>query len=483
MMNEKDLNNETLTQESTNTMKCENGVCQLDFSETNAKAAMEHIDNQETEKPEGVICENGVCRIDFGSFEDEAAMGHINNQETEKPEGVICENGVCRIDFGSFEDEAAEEVKSEEKPEEKTQEENKDENEESMSMQDLMDKYDKPVRMGQVITGKIIQLDEKEAIVGLMGAGNDGKLPVSEVSFDDEKLTERFKVGDEIQAKIIRRPMESDSFFILSMKEIHREESKKELLGLLDKDETIKAKVKEVVKGGLVALYKGNRIFVPSSLVDIRPVNKLEELVGNVLDLNVIEAEERRGTLRIVGSRRKYMEKALQEKAEKTWSTLEEGQIVKGTVERLTDFGAFINVDGVDGLLHISEIAYGKTPRPSSVLKAGEEIETKVIKVDREGKKLSLSLKQLKEDPWKNLAEKYPNNTIVLGKVVRFTNFGAFIELEAGVDGLVHISQISHDRIEKPSDALKIGEEIKVMILDSDEEAKKVSLSVKAVEE
>lgn len=355
--------------------------------------------------------------------------------------------------------------------------------EEEMTMEELMRKYDHPVKMGQIIKGKVIQLDDKEAIIGLVGAGNDGKLAIDEVSFDDSaKLTDLMKIGDEVEAKIIRRPIENDSFYILSVKEVEREASKDELLAVLGKDETVSARVKEAVKGGLVAFYKGHRIFIPASHVEINSVRDLKLYVGEDIDINIIEAEERRGSTRIVASRKKHLLKEKQALEGKTWEELELGQVEEGRVERLTDFGAFINVKGVDGLLHISEITHGKIPKPSSVLKVGDMVKVKIISVDKENKKLSLSMKALQEDPWKNIAEKYPNESIVLGKVVRFTDFGAFIELEPGVDGLAHISQLSHSRVEKPGDVLTIGETIKVMVLESNEKDKKVSLSVKAVE-
>ncbi|WFF71444.1 S1 RNA-binding domain-containing protein [Proteiniclasticum sp. QWL-01] len=355
--------------------------------------------------------------------------------------------------------------------------------EEEMTMEELMQKYDHPVRMGQIIKGKVIQLDDKEAIIALIGAGNDGKLALDEVSFDDSaKLTDLMSIGDEVEAKIIRRPIENDSFYILSVKEVQREASKDELLAVLGKDETIPARVKEAVKGGLVAFYKGHRIFIPASHVDVNSVRDLKQFVGQEIDINVIEAEERRGSTRIVGSRKKHMLKEKQALEGKTWEELEVDQVHEGRVERLTDFGAFISINGVDGLLHISEITHGKIPKPSSVLKVGDMVQVKIIGIDKENKKLSLSMKALQEDPWKNISEKYPNESIVLGKVVRFTDFGAFIELEPGVDGLAHISQLSHARVEKPSDVLTIGDIIKVMVLDSNEKDKKVSLSVKAVE-
>ncbi len=355
--------------------------------------------------------------------------------------------------------------------------------EDDMTMEQLMAKYDNPVRVGQIIKGKVIQLDDKEAIIALIGAGNDGKLAIDEVSFDDSaKLPDFMSLGDEVEAKIIRRPIENDSFYILSVKEVEREASKDELLAVLGKDETISARVKEAVKGGLVAFYKGHRIFIPASHVEVNSVRDLTQYVGQEIDINVIEAEERRGSTRIVGSRKKHLLKEKQAMEGHTWEELEIDQVHEGRVERLTDFGAFINIKGVDGLLHISEITHGKIPKPSSVLKTGDTVQVKIIGIDKENKKLSLSMKALQADPWKGISEKYPNESIVLGKVVRFTDFGAFIELEPGVDGLAHISQLSHSRVEKPGDVLTIGESIKVMVLDSNEKDKKVSLSIKAVE-
>lgn len=391
-------------------------------------------------------------------------------EETEETEGQVPSTDIVAEETAPEEAAAVEELE-EETPEDE------------MTMEELMRKYDNPVKMGQIIKGKVIQLDDKEAIIAIVGAGNDGKLSIDEVSFDDSaKLTDLMKLGEEVEAKIIRRPIENDSFYILSVKEVEREASKDELLAVLGKDETISARVKEAVKGGLVAFYKGHRIFIPASHVEINSVRDLKLYVGEDIDINIIEAEERRGSTRIVASRKKHLLKEKQAMEGQTWEELELNQVEEGRVERLTDFGAFINVKGVDGLLHISEITHGKIPKPSSVLKVGDMVMVKIISVDKENKKLSLSMKALQEDPWKNIAEKYPNESIVLGKIVRFTDFGAFIELEPGVDGLAHISQLSHSRVEKPSDVLTIGETIKVMVLDSSEKDKKVSLSIKAVE-
>ena len=440
--------------------------------ELNSNAVAE----EETVTEETPVTEETVEKPvqEAGSFLEETintAESATSETEEETPEA---EEEVA-------EEEVAEEEVVEEKEEEAPVAEEKPE--EEMTMEELMQKYDQPVRVGQIIKGNIIQLDDKEAIIALIGAGNDGKLSIDEVSFDDSaKLTDIMAMGDEIEAKIIRRPIENDSFYILSVKEVEREASKDELLAVLGTDDKVQVRVKEAVKGGLVAFYKGHRIFIPASHVEVKSVRDLKEYVNRDIEINIIEAEERRGSTRIVGSRKKHLLKEKRAMEAQTWEELEVGQIHEGNVERLTDFGAFVSIKGVDGLLHISEITHGKIPKPSSVLTVDETIEVKIIGIDKENKKLSLSMKALQEDPWNNIAEKYPNESIVLGKIVRFTDFGAFIELEPGVDGLAHISQLSHARVEKPSDVLTIGETIKVMVLDSNEKEKKVSLSVKAVE-
>lgn len=360
---------------------------------------------------------------------------------------------------------------------------NIEKNESEMSMQDLMDLYEKPVRIGQIIKGKVIQLDEKEAIVALVGASHDGKIALEEANAgSSDTLAEVLQVGQEIEAKVIRRPQENDSFFILSMVEVQREEALVDIRKAFESNETLTVKIKEAVKGGLVGFYMGQRIFIPASHVELNTVKDLNVYQGQDMEVSVIEIEERRGTTRIVASRRKKLQAEKEVIESSAWENFEEGQVIEGRVERLTDFGAFVNVNGVDGLLHVSEISFGKVGKPSDVLKIGDSVKVKIISLDKEKKRLSLSLKALAENPWTNIEEKYPAGSITLGKVVRFTDFGAFIELEPGVDGLAHISQLSHKRVESPSEVLKIGETVKVKILDSSEANKKVSLSLKAIE-
>ncbi|MFT8314432.1 MAG: bifunctional 4-hydroxy-3-methylbut-2-enyl diphosphate reductase/30S ribosomal protein S1 [Clostridium sp.] len=346
----------------------------------------------------------------------------------------------------------------------------------------MMDENEKKVYVGALLKGEIIQINEKEAFLNI-GYKNDGILPLSEVTSDQNvKLTDLFTVGEEIETKVIKLKNE-DNYVVLSRSELERDEGLKAIKEAFESKAPIKVLVKEEVNGGLVSRYKGIRVFIPASHIELYHVDDLSAYVGKELEINIIEFSKRRNTTRIVGSRRDLLKSVKQESEEKTWESLEKGQIVEGQIKRLTNFGAFIDIDGVDGLLHVSEISWGRIEKPSDVLKVDEKIKVYILDVDKENKKLSLSVKKLVEDPWVNVEEKYPVGSVVLGKVVRFATFGAFVELEPGVDALVHISEISHKRIAKPSDVLSIGEEVKAKILDVNKEDKKIGLSIKEVEE
>lgn len=346
----------------------------------------------------------------------------------------------------------------------------------------MMDENAKKIYAGAVVKGEVIQLNEKEAFLNI-GYKNDGILPIAEVTHDPNvKLTDILKVGDEIEAKVIKLKNE-DNYVVLSQIELERVAGFKAIREAFESKESIKVIVKEAVNGGLVTSYKGIRVFVPASHIELFHIEDLSKYVNKELEVNIIEFSEKRNTTRIVGSRRDLLKAVKEKSEEKTWETLEKEQVREGEVKRLTDFGAFVDVDGVDGLLHVSEISWGRINKAADILKVGDKIKVYILDVDKENKKLSLSVKKLMEDPWANVEEKYPVGSVVLGKVVRFANFGAFVELEAGVDALVHISEISHKRIAKPSDALKIGEEVKAKILDVKKEDKKIGLSIKEVEE
>lgn len=345
---------------------------------------------------------------------------------------------------------------------------------------EFMEKFDRRIAVGSVVSGKIISINEKGAYLNI-GYKADGLLPAEEVTLEpNESLSDLFKEGDFIEVKVISRQNE-DGYVVLSKIELERQEAYNQIKEAFEKKEPIKVTIKEAVNGGVISSFRGVRIFIPASHIELFHVENLDEYVGKTVDVQIIEFKEVKRNKKIVASRRALLQKEREKAEEGTWEKLEEGQTVKGEVKRMTPFGAFIDVDGVDGLLHVSELSYGRIDKPSDILKVGEIIEAYVLNVDKENKKLSLSLKKLIEDPWKNAALKYPVDSVVLGKVVRFADFGAFIELEPGVDALAHISQISHKRINKPGDVLEIGQMVKAKIIDVNIETKKIGLSIKEV--
>ncbi|MBR5270513.1 MAG: S1 RNA-binding domain-containing protein, partial [Anaerotignum sp.] len=238
--------------------------------------------------------------------------------------------------------------------------------------------------------------------------------------------------------------------------------------------------VTDVVKGGLIAIVNGVRVFIPSSQVSNRFIEDLSVFKGQELEFNIIEMD--RVKRRIIGGRKALVEQEIAAKKAALFETIEAGKKIAGTVSRLTDFGAFVDLGGVDGLIHISEMSWGRISNPREVLKEGQAVEVFVLDVDKEKGKISLSLKDASMNPWALAVEKYAVGTVVEGKVVRMVPFGAFVELEPGVDGLVHISQIANKHVVKPEDELKVGEVIKVKVLEVNSEQKKISLSKRQAE-
>jgi len=337
------------------------------------------------------------------------------------------------------------------------------------------------IYVGAHVSAEVIQVSEKDLFLNI-GYKRDGIIPKSETETSNESLKDVYKVGDTISAKVIKLK-DDDNYVVLSVKEIQREEGYKEIESAFENKTKLNVKVKEAVNGGIIALYKGIRVFIPASHIELFHVENLDEYIGKELEVEIIEYSTKKRQSKIVGSRRTILKKAKEEKEGAIWDKLEQGQTVEGEVKRLTDFGAFIDIEGVDGLLHVSEISWGRVNKPADALKIGDKVKVYILSIDKENKKLSLSMKKLIEDPWNNIEEKYPAGSVVLGKVVRFANFGAFVELEPGVDGLVHISEISHKRIAKPSEVLAIGEEVKAKIIDVNGETKKIGLSIREVEE
>jgi 4-hydroxy-3-methylbut-2-enyl diphosphate reductase len=347
---------------------------------------------------------------------------------------------------------------------------------------EYMNNNDIQISIGQEVEGEVVSIvSNSEAYVNI-GYKSDAILPLSEITKEsDEDINNFIKKGDIIKGKIIKLGSENKPP-VISVIELNREKAYIELKEAIENKEKVVVKVKEDVNGGLISIYKNIiRVFIPASHVELRQVNDLSVYKGQELTVNIIEFEEGRNNTRIVGSRRDLLKEGQLKIEEETWASLEKDTVKEGEVRRLTNFGAFVNIDGVDGLLHVSEISWGRVEKPSDMLKVGDKIKVYIKDIDKENRKLALSIKDLTEDPWKNVDVKYPVGNIVLGTVVRFASFGAFVELEPGVDGLIHISQISHKRIDKVEDELSIGQQVKAKIVEVDGEKRKIGLSIKEV--
>ncbi|OOM10513.1 bifunctional 4-hydroxy-3-methylbut-2-enyl diphosphate reductase/30S ribosomal protein S1 [Clostridium saccharobutylicum] len=345
----------------------------------------------------------------------------------------------------------------------------------------LMNELDKRFAIGDEVEGEILSKTRDSILVSLVGYKSDGVISFSELSAKEDpiELAEKLNVGDTIKAKVIKL-QNSDGYVVLSRLEYEREEAFKELEELFTQGKAFEITIREAREKGLVANYKGVRIFVPASQIDNKFTKDKESYVGKTIEVKLIDFSLK-NPIKIVASRRILIEAEKNEQDVKAWESFNLGDVVKGEVKRFTNFGAFVEINGIDGLLHLSQISWSHVKKAEDILKEGQIIEVKIIGLDRESKKLSLSMKELMPKPWDNVKEKYPEDSIVLGKVVRLNDFGAFVELEPGVDGLVHISKISHNRIEHPSEVLKVGQEIKAKILSVDEENKRISLSIKDI--
>ena len=349
---------------------------------------------------------------------------------------------------------------------------------EGQSFEEMLNKTFVSLHTGDVVTGTVISISNGEVSVSL-GYKSDGIIPRDEFSSnpadDPAKL---LKPGDEIEVFVVR-VNDGDGNVMLSKKKL---DSQKSLLALEQAYESktpVIGKVAEIVKGGIIALVDGIRVFVPKSQVSSRFIkdDKLPQMVGQEFNYEILEFD--RGRKRIVGGRRALAAREENEARDRIFDRLEVGSQVDGVVSRITNFGAFIDLGGIDGLLHISQLSWGRVKKVSDVLSEGDHVRVVVLSANREKGKISLSLKDIKEDPWKTIDQKYEIGQFVTGRVVRMAPFGAFIELEEGIDGLVHVSQISDKHVAKPEDALTLGEEITLKVINIDKEKSKISLSKK----
>ena len=345
---------------------------------------------------------------------------------------------------------------------------------EEMSFEQMLEESLVTLHTGDVVKGTVIQVVGEEVSVNL-GFKSDGVIPRGEFSRDTTVVPSQVvKAGDEIEVFVVR-VNDGDGNVLLSRKRIEEQKGMEDIEKAFNEKTVVTGTVTDVVKGGLIAIVNGVRVFIPSSQVSNRFIEDLSVFKGQELEFNIIEMD--RVKRRIIGGRKALVEQEIAAKKAALFETIEAGAKIAGTVSRLTDFGAFVDLGGVDGLIHISEMSWGRISNPREVLKEGQAVEVFVLDVDKEKGKISLSLKDASMNPWALAVEKYAVGTVVEGKVVRMVPFGAFVELEPGVDGLVHISQIANKHVVKPEDELKVGEVINVKVLEVNSEQKKISLS------
>ena len=332
--------------------------------------------------------------------------------------------------------------------------------------------------VGSIITGVVIDIDNEWVTVHA-GLKSEGVIP--RVQFLDDNGEFHLEIGDEVYVAL-EAIEDGNGETRLSREKARRAETWKALEGSFENSEVVRGAINGKVKGGFTVDIQGIRAFLPGSLVDVRPVRDTTHLEGQTLDFKVIKLDQKRNN--IVVSRRAVLEQANSAERESLLANLQEGATLKGVVKNLTDYGAFVDLGGVDGLLHITDMAWRRIKHPSEVVKVGDEIDVKVLKFDRETNRVSLGLKQLGSDPWVNIKARYPENARVKARVTNLTDYGCFAELEQGVEGLVHVSEMDWtNKNIQPAKVVQVGDEVDVMILDIDEERRRISLGMKQCSE
>lgn len=348
---------------------------------------------------------------------------------------------------------------------------------EERSFGELLEESLVTIHNNEVVEGTVIGVKDSEIILNI-GYKADGILTKNEYSNNpDVDLTKEVNVDDKLTVKVLK-VNDGEGQVLLTYKRLQQDKMNKIFEEAMENHEVLKGTVATALKGGLSVNYGEGRVFIPASLVSDVYEKDLSKYAGQEIEFVLTEVNPRKR--RIIGDRRQLITAKKKEMQEALFARIEVGMMVEGTVKNLTDFGAFIDLGGADGLLHISEMSWGRVDDPKKLFKVGDQVS--VMIKDISDTKIALTMKLDSNNPWKNAAEKYAKGTVVTGKVARMTDFGAFVELEEGIDALLHVSQISIEHVEKPSDVLKAGQEITAKIVDFNEEAKKISLSMKALE-
>ncbi len=335
-----------------------------------------------------------------------------------------------------------------------------------------------PFSEGDVVSGKVVRIDKDEVLVDI-GYKSEGVIPSNELSIRKSvDPSQEVSLGEEVDALVLTKE-DQEGRLILSKKRARFEKAWRRIEAGAESGEPVEGTVIEVVKGGLI-LDLGVRGFLPASLVDIRRVQNLDEFMGKKLQSKVIELNRSRNN--VVLSRRAVLEEERKEVREQILGRLQPGQEVEGKISNIVDFGAFVDLDGIDGLIHISELSWSHVNHPSEVLSIGDTVRVKVLDIDRDRQRISLGLKQTQEDPWQRVLNEYREGDVVEGRVTKIVAFGAFVQILPGVEGLVHISELAQHHVESPAEVVRPGDELKVKILEVDESRRRLSLSVKRVE-
>ena len=339
------------------------------------------------------------------------------------------------------------------------------------------------VETGDVVSAEVLTVDATQANVAISGTGVEGVLTLRELTNDrDADINDFVKVGEVLDVLVLRQVVGKDTdtvTYLVSKKRLEARKAWDKLVGR--EEEVVTVKGTRAVKGGLSVEFEGVRGFIPASMLDTRFVRNTERFVGQEFDAKIKEVDPKEN--RFILSRREVVEAATAAARAEVFGKLAVGDVVTGKVARITSFGAFIDLGGVDGLVHLTELSHERNVSPKSVVTVGEEIEVKILDLNEEEGRVSLSLKATTPGPWDGVEQKLAKGDVVEGTVKRLTDFGAFVEVLPGIDGLVHVSQISHKRIENPKEALTVGQEVTVKVLDVNADSERVSLSIKALEE
>ncbi|WP_083989420.1 30S ribosomal protein S1 [Streptococcus pneumoniae] len=339
------------------------------------------------------------------------------------------------------------------------------------------------VETGDVVSAEVLTVDATQANVAISGTGVEGVLTLRELTNDrDADINDFVKVGEVLDVLVLRQVVGKDTdtvTYLVSKKRLEARKAWDKLVGR--EEEVVTVKGTRAVKGGLSVEFEGVRGFIPASMLDTRFVRNAERFVGQEFDTKIKEVNAKENCF--ILSRREVVEAATAAARAEVFGKLAVGDVVTGKVARITSFGAFIDLGGVDGLVHLTELSHERNVSPKSVVTVGEEIEVKILDLNEEEGRVSLSIKATVPGPWDGVEQKLAKGDVVEGTVKRLTDFGAFVEVLPGIDGLVHVSQISHKRIENPKEALKVGQEVQVKVLEVNADAERVSLSIKALEE